>query len=178
MSKDTQKLQIKGEWWDEVYKQDPETGQLVLDYVTEVRTNTKMDAVAVLMAALMANDPTQGGILYHAQGRGDAGWGAVPPAVNTADTTLFDEAYRKVPDSIVFLDPSDVVVPGPTNVIRIRTVYGLAELAGETLREQALFGGDATATTDSGIIINTIRHDGIFKSGAVQLARNVKLTFS
>jgi len=137
-----------------------------------------MDSVAILFAALMANDPTQGGILYHAQGRGDAGWGATPPAINTADTTLFDEAGRNVPDSIVYLDPLDVVVAGPTNVIRVRTVYALADLAGETLREQALFGGSATAALDSGIIINGIRHDGIFKSGAIQLARVIKLTFS
>lgn len=175
---DSQKVKIKGEWWDEIYEPDRQTGEMVLVHTTPIRTNTKMDSVAVLMAALMANDPAYGGILYHAQGRGDPGWGATPPAINTADTTLFDEAGRNPPSSILYLDPLDVVVVGPTNVIQVRTVYGLADLAGETLREQALFGGTATAAIDSGLIINGIRHDGIFKSGAIQLARNVKLTYS
>jgi len=178
MDNDSQTVKIKGEWWDEIYEPDPLTGEMVLVHTTPVRINTKMDSVAILMAALMANDPAHGGILYHAQGRGDGGWGPSPPAVNTADTTLFDEAGRNPPSSIVFLDPFDVVVAGPTNVIRVRTVYGLADLAGETLREQALFGGTATVAVDSGLIINVLRGPGIFKSGAIQLARNVKLTYS
>lgn len=168
---------FRGEWWDEYWTVAPD-GSLRCDHVTPVRRNTKMNASATLFAALAANDPGQSGILKHAQGRGDVGWGGTPPAVNPADTTLFDEIDRKTPDSIVYLDLFDVVVAGPTNIIRVRTTYGLADLAGEDLREQALFGGTATATIDSGIIINVIRHAPLFKSGAVQLVRNVKLTFS
>lgn len=171
------KLSIKGEWWDEFWVRDS-SGVLVPAYTSPVRKNAKMDGAGILMAALFANDVTQSGILQHAQGRGDAGWGATPPAVDVTDTTLFDEADRNVPDSIVFLDAFDVPVAGPTNIILIKTTYGEAELVGVTIREQALFGGTATATPDSGTIINAIRHDGLFKSGAFALIRNIKLTFS
>jgi hypothetical protein len=166
----------KGEWWDEIWEKDS-SGILRLVHVTPVKKNAKMDSAAILMAALMANDVTQMGILQHAQGRGDAGWGGSPPAVSTSDTTLFDEAGRLAPDSIVFLDLFDTPVAGPTNIIKISTTYDETELVGETLREQALFGGTATAAADSGIIINVIRHAPFFK-GAFSLIRNIKLTFS
>lgn len=177
MSSVVVKPTILGEWWDEIWEKDDQ-GVPQLTRVTNVRKNTKMDLSATLMAALFANTVGQSGILQHAQGRGDGGWGATPPAVSTSDTTLFDEIERNAPDSIVFLDAFDVVVPGPTNIIRVRTTYGETEMVGETIREQALFGGDATATADSGNIINVIRHAGLFKSGAFSLIRNIKLTFS
>jgi len=170
------KVSIEGWWWDEFYVR--KNGKLVLDHVTDQRRNTRMDGAVTLMAALFANAAGISGVLYHAQGRGDAGWGASPPAVTTSDTTLFDEILRKLPDSVVFLDGSDNVVAGPTNIIRVRTTYIETEMAGETIREQALFGGDATALAGSGYIVNTIRADGIGKSGAVQLIRNIKLIFS
>ena len=166
---------IKGEWWDEYWERDS-SGLLMPVHTSKVKPNTKMDDANILMAAVFANSLS--GILQHAQGRGDAGWGGSPPAVSTSDTTLFDEADRNPPDSIVFLDAFDVVVAGPTNIIRVRTTYLEAELVGETLREQALFGGNATSTTDSGIIVNVIRHGPIFKSGDLALVRNIKLTFS
>jgi len=177
MSENEIRPSIRGDWWDEIWERDA-AGVPQLVRVTNVRKNTKMDLSATLMAALMANDVGNSGILQHAQGRGDGGWGVTPPAVTTSDTTLFDEAGRNPPDSIVFLDAFDIVVAGPTNIIRIRTTYGEAELVGETLREQGLFGGTASATANSGIIINVIRHAPLFKSGAFSLIRNIKLTFS
>lgn len=170
-------LRVKGEWWDEFWEE--RNGVLVKVHETEKRLNTQMNSFAqVMVAAFCQNDATiLGGFQYHAQGNGDAGWGATPPAVNTADTTLFAETLRKVPDSIDFLDLSDVPQVGRSPRVRVRTTYALAEMAGETIREQAVFGGDATAAAGSGLICNVIRHSGIFKSGAVQLIRNVKFTF-
>ena len=115
---------IKGEWWDEFWQKDA-AGIPQMVRRTKVRKNTKMDSAAILMAALFANDVGHSGILQHAQGRGDAGWGGTPPAVTTSDTTLFDEAGRLAPDSIVFLDAFDVPVAGPTNIIKISTTSSL-----------------------------------------------------
>lgn len=173
-------LRIKGEWWDEWWEPTGRNGGLVLVHETAPKTNTKMDAVAILIAALFANDGSlTGGILQHAQGRGDGSWNEPTiPAVTTSDTTLLDEAGRKSPTSIVFLDAFDVPTVTRTNVIRISTTYLTTDLAGQTLREQGLFGGDATATIDTGIIINVIRHAPIYKSGAAQLIRNIKLTIT
>lgn len=178
MSEETKvNIKVKGEWWDEVYEHLPD-GTKRLVHTTEKRTNTKMDDVALVIAGLMAGDPAVGGIVQHAIGRGDPGWGAVPPAVNTADSVLFDEIVRNAPDSIVYLDGADLPTASRTNVIRVRTIFGPADAAGETIREQALFGGGATAVINTGDIINTIRHEGFVKSGAVSIARNIKLTYS
>ncbi len=174
-------VRVKGEWWDDFEEYDPHTGLLLRKWSTLPKTNVKMDKVAELMAALMANEAVliSGGILQHAQGRGDGLWNEPTiPAVTTSDLTLVDEAGRKVPSSIVFLDLTDTPVAVVTSKIRISTTLLTTDLVGVTIREQALFGGDATATIDSGFIINVIRHAPIFKSGAAQLTRNIKLTFS
>ena len=171
-------LNIVGEWWDEMYSRRAD-GSLKLEWRSKVRYNTKMDNVAILIAALMANEAGIGGILQHAQGIGDTVW-VTPtiPAVNTADTTLLSEAGRKAPTSIVFLDGADLPTLTPTAKILVSTTYVEADLVGVTIREQALFGGDATTAVDTGIIINVIRHDPLFKSGAAILTRNIKITFS
>lgn len=174
-------VRIKGEWWDDFEEYDPNTGLLLRKWSTPPKTNIKMDRVAELMAALMANETVliSGGILQHAQGRGDGLWNEPTiPAVTTSDLTLVDEAGRKVPSSIVFLDLTDTPVAVVTNKIRISTTLLTTDLVGVTIREQALFGGDATVTIDSGFIINVIRHAPIFKGGSSQLTRNIKLTFS
>ena len=174
-------VRIKGEWWDDWEEYNPDTGLLLRKWSTEPQSNVRMDKVIELMAALMKNETVliSGGILQHAQGRGDGLWvEPTIPAVNTADLTLLDEAGRKAPTAIVFLDGADLPTGVVTEKIRISTTYLTTDLVGETLREQALFGGDATAAVDSGFIINTIRHGAIFKSGAAQLTRNIKLTFS
>jgi len=177
-TRDGARVRIKGEWWDEYYRPDPATGALILDHRTPVRHNDQMDASLVLISALLKGEAGYAGILYHCQGHGDNGWGAVPPAVDPTDSTLFDEFDRRSPDSVVFLDNLDVPTATPTTVLRISTTYALGDLAGETIREQALFGGNATLTLDSGQILNTIRHDAIVKSGALVLTRRIKLTLS
>lgn len=168
---------IKGEWWDEYWEQRSD-GELYLAKTTAVLRNTKMDQALVAIAALLANQASFDGFLYHAQGRGNAGWGSSPPAVNTADTTLYDEIYRATPDSIIYLNSVGIPVSGPTNIIQVKTTYGLAAMAGETIREQAVFAGTATVTPNSGYIFNVIRHAPIAKTGAVQLVRYIKFTFS
>ena len=171
-------LTIVGEWWDELYSRRPD-GSLQLDWKSPVRYNTKMDNAAILIAALLANDAGTSGLLFSAQGIGDAVWvEPTIPAVNTADTTLLSEAGRNPINSIVFLDGADLPTVTLTNKILVSTTFIEADLAGVTIREQALFGGDATATVDTGIILNVIRHDPLFKSGAAILTRNIKITFS
>jgi hypothetical protein len=176
--RDSVNIKIKGVWWDEWWEPN-ENGILVCTEITRRRSNTKMDNAALLVSALFAKESGIDGILQHAQGLGDGLWGGSPPAVTTSDTTLLDEVGRAAPDSIVFLTgPGGGVSGTRTTTIKISTTYGLGVLAGETLREQGLFGGDATNTPDSGIIIDVIRHGPIYKSGGASLVRNIELTFS
>lgn len=168
---------FKGLWWDEHWKKDAH-GVYRKVFESAPLPNAQMDVSIVLTAALFGNAAGFSGILQHAQGRGDPGWGVTPPAISTSDTTLFDELGRKTPDSILFLDPLDVVVAGPTNKFRVTTTYLEADFAGETIREQALFGGDATATIDSGYMVNGIRSQPRFKGGDFQLIRKIVLEFS
>lgn len=172
------RLTLVGEWWDDYRYIDPHTGQVTKEYSTPVKRNVKMDGALLLIAALLKGEAGISGLLYHAQGRGDGAWTDPPPAVSTSDTTLLDEAGRKTPTSIVFLDGADMPTATITNVLRVSTTLLTSDLVGETLREQALFGGDATAAVDTGIILNLIRHAPIFKSGAFELTRNIKLTLT
>lgn len=173
----TIKPRFKGLWWDEHWVKDS-TGIYRRVFESTPQPNTQMDVSIVLTAALFGNAAGHSGILQHAQGRGDPGWGVTPPVISTSDTTLFDELGRRAPDSILFLDPFDVVVAGPTNKFRVTTTYLEADFAGETIREQALFGGDATSTIDSGFMVNGIRHSPKFKGSDFQLIRKIVLEFS
>ena len=174
---DKLRIKIKGTWWDEFHRRD-EHGRLVLVERTPPMSNDQMDVSLILMSGLLKNEGTfTGGILYQAQGLGDSAW-STPPAVVTSDTTLVNEHERRAPDSIVYLDGSDVPTLTKTAKLLVSTVYGESELVGVTIREQALFGGDATGTTDSGQILNQIKHTPRFKSAGLTWTRKIKLELS
>ncbi len=100
-------VKFTGEWWDEYW--ELRDGVPVKVHTSEVLRNTQMDAFAEqLVPGLCSNEVGLVGFQYMAQGIGDPGWGPTPPAVTTSDPTLFNEIYRQVPDSIVYLDGSDV----------------------------------------------------------------------
>lgn len=65
-----------------------------------------------------------------------------------------------------------------SNTIQVRTTYDYTDLVGVTIREQGLFGGNATSTPNSGYMWNAIRQVARFKSGAVKLVRSVIISLS
>ena len=172
--------QIEGIFWDEVYTQD-KNGKDILITRTEKKKNKILIGMAKVIAGLLANEATfLGGILYSAQGAGDVGWDAGgPPAPVWTQIKLVDELFRKVPDSIAYVDVDGNPVGYISNYLLVKTILEYAETAlnDKYIREQGLFGGDATITKDSGYLLDTLRHLKIWKDASIKIIRYIQLGF-
>lgn len=169
-------VRMRGEWRDRWFDSE---GKLVCDsgwYPNQVQ-NTN----AVLLASLVKNQAGFQGALYFGFGTGLPAWDSASPTQPFSDTTLTTEVYRKaIPSSaITFRDDTTFVDidPTPSNVIQIDTTLGIGEANGNALREFGIFGGDATAAADSGLMMNWITHGRIDKNSSVSLQRSVRFTF-
>jgi hypothetical protein len=172
---------LRGQWRDQVIQKDPETGEERLIEDTGWKSNQIVTNVQPLLAGLMANEVSfTGGILFHAQGRGNASFDITLPTPSFSETTLRDEFFRKEPDSITFIDEDTGDPAGPgifTRVIRVKTIIEFDEANGEIIREHGLYGGTATTATDSGLLANLIFHEARFKDNTIKLIRFIQLTF-
>jgi hypothetical protein len=172
---------VKGEWRDQVIKKDPETGEERLIEDTGWKSNQIVTNVQPLLAGLMANEVSfTGGILFSAQGRGDPSFDITLPTPSFSETELRDEFFRKEPDSITFIDESTGDPAGVgvfTRVISVKTIIEFDEANGEFIREQGLYGGNATTTQDSGLLANLIFHEARFKDNTIKIIRFIQLTF-
>ena len=141
--------------------------------------NTVVDDCSRLIASLMKGQAGHKGIAYWAVGSGAGTWdNANPPAPAVGDTKLVNETFRKAiqPSDIVFLDVNDNVTALVTNKLQIKVSFLEAEANGE-LREFGLYGGEATATKGSGIMINRKTHGLIYKTSGMQLERTIRIVF-
>lgn len=141
--------------------------------------NLVVDSCSKLIACLIKGQSGYSGATYWAVGSGSGSWNdASPPSPSSADAQLLVETMRKQiqPANIVFLDASNVVTATPTNKIQITVTFLEAEANG-ALREFAIFGGNATATLNSGIIINRKIHPIIWKTSGMKLERMLRFTF-
>jgi len=141
--------------------------------------NIIVNNCSVLIACLFKNSPTHSGILYWAVGSGSESWeDDAPPDPLITDSALLNETFRKEIDSadIVFLDGSNEETLTPTSKIQITGRFLYSEANGK-LREFGLYGGDATATKDSGLMINRKTHPLIVKTTGLQLERVLRITF-
>lgn len=115
----------------------------------------------LLVAGLLANESTYTGLKYFAIGQGEGvSWDSLTTSQRQAKslfslTQLYDEIAR-VEVAIVYLDENNLEVPGPTNKIEIRGAFS-SEISG-SVREFGIFGGDATETADSGVMIDHKAH--------------------
>lgn len=166
----------KGQWRDIVERKNPDgTVEIIED--TGWRKNTIVQGMPKVLMGLMRNEPTfNGGILYHAMGRGLPAWDPLPtpPTPPYNSTQLVDEYFRKIPASISYLDPLGNPSPVITGYILIQTVldYGEANgMAGEYIREQGLFCATATATLNSGILVSKINHVARWKDSNIKITR-------
>ena len=142
--------------------------------------NLIVNDCSVLIALLMRQEVGYVGLQYWAVGAGSNTWpNDPPPAPSASDSQLVDETYRKAIDTvndIVYLDDSNVVSLTPTHKIQITVIFEEAEANGE-LREFGIFGGNASATLNSGVMINHKIHPLIYKTTALRLERILRLTF-
>ena len=151
------------------------------DGTQEVREyyNLVVDDCSRLIASLMKRQNGFQGITYWAVGSGNSSWNNQnPPSPIESDTKLLNETFRKVVtlDDIKFLDVNNNPTANVTNRLEIKVTFLEGEANGE-LREFGLFGGNATGTKDSGIMINRKTHGLIFKTSGMQLERTIRIVF-
>ena len=160
----------------------------VIDTITDVATgkketrtyyNTVVNTCSNLIACLMKGQNGYKGIQYWAVGSGNPNMSnTAPDTPNVTDTKLQAETFRKAiqPGDITFLDSGNSPTETVTNKIQISITFLESEANGE-LREFGLFGGVATGTKDSGIMINRKIHPLIYKTSGMRLDRVIRITF-
>lgn len=141
--------------------------------------NLVVDNCSKLLASLMLNKSGFKGISYWAVGSGDKSWNNDElPSPLVTDTKLTKETFRKaIPsENIIFLNEHNEPSEEVTNKIQVSIEFTEEEANGE-LREFSLWGGDATGTKDSGIMINRKIHPLITKTNGMKLKRVIRITF-
>lgn len=141
--------------------------------------NTVVNDCSKLLACLMKGHGGYSGIKYWAVGSGSASWSNTSlPNPNVADTKLLTETFRKAvsPSDITFLDASDRPTEEITNKLQISITFTENEANGE-LREFGLYGGNATGTKDSGLMINRKIHPLIYKTSGMIVERVIRIVF-
>jgi len=181
---------LEGIWWDIVYKKDSRGREEIV--YTSKKHNTIMTKVTRLIAGLFKNDTNMpAGIKYHALGTGLIAWDSVvtPPSPPLSNEYLEAEYYRQevLPAYIDYIDGagspfSPTGTPGVDYVVqprvRLKTTFDYGDANGEWIREQAIFGGDATSSLDSGHIINIIRHPRIRKESNIKIDRYIQFNIT
>lgn len=167
------KIYMTGQSIDRVYKNGVYVGEIV-DH------NLVVNSLVNLVMCLLKRHSGYTGIQYWAIGRGLASWdGAEPPAPELDDNRLTNEIGRVAinPNNIKFLNSNYEEVNVPSNIIQVTQVFGTSECNGEW-REFGIFGGNATATANSGIMINKRHHKVINKTSDMTVERIMRFTLN
>ena len=92
---------------------------------------------------------------------------------------LVNEVGRKVipASAFAFLFFFFRVSSTPTNVLQITLTFGANDCNGDW-REFAIYGGNATSTLGTGIMINHKTHALLVKTNTIQVQRQIKFTFN
>lgn len=171
-SQDAHNVHMTGEIIDKIYK----NGVLV---DTIVGHNLVVNSFLKLVMLMLKNQSGYKGATYWAIGSGADSWdnNAVSPSVG--ETRLTNEIGRvAIPASeIVFLDQNYNVTSTPTNIIQITHTFGTADCNGKW-REFGIFGGNASSTANSGLMINKRHHGVITKTNEMTVERTMRFTLN
>ena len=141
--------------------------------------NLVVNSFLNLVMCLLKKQSGYSGIQYWAVGSGASSWDNNMPTPEIGATRLTAELGR-VPISaseISFLDSSYNKVSTPTNIIQIEHTFGANDCNG-VWREFGIFGGNASATANSGIMINKRHHAVITKTEEMTVERIMRFTLS
>lgn len=172
--------------WTDTFR-DPEGN------VLEIRRGKNLVTVnyGLLVAGLLGNDTTVltafgagswVGLQHMAWGSGSSGWDSTPVSPSLAETQLTAEVLRislqAAAASIEWLDEDEnpVVLPPLTNKLRVTSELDTSTGNGSTFREIGLFGGNSTATTNSGHLVNKAHFTAVAKTASFSLSREMVLT--
>ena len=135
-----------------------------------------------LLAALMKRQDGYSGILFFAIGEGQQEWDVSRPVPSPAASQLSREIFRRSIsfDDILFLDENNQPTTSPTSRLEISIEISRDDFASSTfqsIREFGLFGGNATETQNSGLLVNHVIHPRIDISSELTLFRTLRLHF-
>ncbi len=147
------------------------------------RSNRILNDCNRLLAALMKGETGLQGLLYWAVGTGQASWDALMPNPQPTTTQLEQEVARfpLAAGQIEYVDEQDHASPTTTPRLAIRLDLegsALVSRGFQSLREFGVFGGNATAAANSGLMINQAIHPRIDVSPGMTLSRTLVLTFT
>lgn len=169
---DIGKVKMVGEITDKIYK----NGKLI---DVRVGHNLIVNSFLNLAMALMKGENGYSGIQYWAIGSGADSWDDTTPDPEINATRLTNEIGRVaiLPAEIKFVDAEYEESVNPTNILQIEHTFGTADCNGKW-REFGLFGGNATTTTNSGILINKKHHAVITKTSDMTIDRTMRFTLT
>ena len=171
-SGDDHSIKMTGQITDRIFK----NGVLVEERVGH---NLVVNTALNLIMALLKRQSGYSGIQYWAVGSGASSWDSGLPSPTAGDTRLTAEIGRVAisPSEIVFLNGNLQVSSTPTNIIQITHTFGVNDCNGKW-REFGIFGGNATARANSGIMINKRNHEVITKTSEMTVERVMRFTLS
>lgn len=132
-----------------------------------------------LVMCMLKGQNNFGGIQYWAVGSGSDAWDANMPLPELSATRLTSEIGRMpiTPEEMTFLTPDFVETTTPTNVLQIRHLFGENDCNGPW-REFGLFGGNATPSPNSGIMVNKRHHAILTKTEEMTVERIMRFTLT
>lgn len=172
MNNEQNKNQIIGEYTDTIYYNDGRVEKL------EGR-NMIVSDINKLIAVLFKNQAGNKGITHWAIGSGATDWDTSEKNPTASDTRLANEIFRKaIPvDNIKFIDEHGEISESVTNRISVSLTFASGEANG-AWREFAIFGGDASDSLNTGIMINHKIHKILTKDDTMTIERQIRFTFN
>lgn len=169
---DCHNVHMTGQITDRIFK----NGEFVEEIVGH---NLVINSFLNLVMCLLKHQNGYSGIQYWAVGTGAEAWDNTMPSPSIDATRLTSELGRVaiLPSEITFLDGAYNEVSTPTNIIQIKHTFGVNDCNG-VWREFGIFGGNATADANSGIMINKRHHAVITKTEEMTIERTMRFTLS
>lgn len=171
-SGDLSSVHMTGQITDRIFK----NGVLVEEIVGH---NLVVNSFLNLVMCLLKQQSGYKGVQYWAVGSGAETWDNNMPTPEIGATRLTAEIGR-VPISasdLAFLKPNYEVSSTPTNILQITHTFGASDCNG-VWREFGIFGGNATSSANSGIMINKRHHKVITKTEEMTVERIMRFTLS
>ena len=171
-SGDLSGVHMTGHCIDRIYK----NGVLVDEIVGH---NLVVNSFLNLVMCLLKQQSGYAGIQYWAVGSGATAWDSNMPNPELTATRLTAELGRVAigANEIKFLNSAFEEVATPSNIIQISHTFGANDCNG-VWREFGIFGGNATASLNSGIMINQTHHAVITKTSDMTIERFMRFTLS
>ena len=172
MTGDFHDVKMTGQSIDRIFK----NGKLVDEIVGH---NLVVNSFLNLVMCLLKQQSGYSGVQYWAVGSGASSWDSNMPTPELTATRLTAEIGR-VPitaDELACLDQDYRVVSTPTNILQISHTFGADDCNG-VWREFGIFGGNATAVLNSGLMINKRHHSVITKTEEMTIERIMRFTLS